>query len=81
MIYCNEESFLKPLALFGKAVFRFTYENQETASMPVTFDDCRNTLEDLKEKAGSDVSGASGSNTGTHSSSSVGTANSFTSRP
>ena len=61
MIYCNEESFLKPLALFGKAVFRFTYENQETASMPVTFDDCRNTLEDLKEKAGSDVSGASGS--------------------
>lgn len=60
MIYCNEESFLKPLALFGKAVFRFTYENQETASMPVTFDDCRNTLEDLKEKAGSDVSGASG---------------------
>ena len=58
-LYCTEDSFLKPLAIFGKAVFRFTFEGKETASMTVTPDDCSRTLGILREKAAADSAGAS----------------------
>lgn len=58
-LYCTEDSFLKPLAIFGKAVFRFTYEGKETASMTVTPDGCSMTLESLRKKAAGESAGAS----------------------